>query len=56
MKKLEKELNKYKEAETLREAESLVVEKVEVKTGFPPSIYILISLIIAAIAYFINTK
>ncbi|KAG2201490.1 hypothetical protein INT46_010106, partial [Mucor plumbeus] len=27
VKKLEKELNKYKEAETLREAESLVVEK-----------------------------
>ncbi|KAK4516644.1 eukaryotic translation initiation factor 3 subunit E [Mucor velutinosus] len=45
MKAMERELNKYKEA-----------EKLEVKTGFPPSIYILISLIIAAIAYFITTK
>lgn len=42
---MEKELNKYKEA-----------EKLEIKTGFPPSIYILISLMIAAIAYFIATK
>ncbi|CAO3629027.1 unnamed protein product [Mucor fragilis] len=45
MKAMERELSKYKEA-----------EKLEVKTGFPPSIYILISLMIAAIAYFITTK
>ncbi|CAO0791483.1 unnamed protein product [Mucor circinelloides] len=45
LKAMEKELNKYKEA-----------EKLEIKTGFPPSIYILIGLMIAAIAYFIATK
>ncbi|KAI8646401.1 PapD-like protein [Parasitella parasitica] len=57
IKKMEEELEMYKkQVKNLREAESVVIEKLEVKSGFPPSIVILLGLMVAAIAYFINTK
>ncbi|KAL9546956.1 hypothetical protein MBANPS3_006413 [Mucor bainieri] len=45
LKAMERELSHYKEA-----------EKLKLKSGFPTSIYILIALMIAAIAYFISSK
>ncbi|KAI7906158.1 PapD-like protein [Cokeromyces recurvatus] len=58
MRQMEEELNKYKkEIENMRKVEPVVVEKVQVKTtGYPLSVLILVSLLIAAIAYFIKTK
>ncbi|KAI9487547.1 MAG: vesicle-associated membrane protein-associated protein A [Benjaminiella poitrasii] len=58
LRKMEEELNKYKkEVESLREAEPVVIEKVKVKTtGYPLSVLIFISLLIASIAYFIKSK
>jgi hypothetical protein len=55
---MEEELNKYKkEVEGLREAEPIVVEKLQVKTaGHSSSILILLALLVAAVAYFVYSK
>lgn len=58
MRKMEEELKKYKkEVEGLREAEPVVVEKLQVKTaGHSSSIVILLALLVAAVAYFVYSK
>jgi hypothetical protein len=58
MRKMEEELNKYKkEVEGLREAETVVIDKVQVKTaGHSSSILILLALLVAAVAYFVYSK
>lgn len=55
---MEQELLKYKkEVETLRDAEPVIIEKVQIESsGLPVSIFILFALLAIAVAYFLQSN